>query len=172
MASPQKENGYTPIANAVMEKLAKAELSGREFRILLLIMRKTWGWSKKRDRISLGQVSAITGIGRQHVATLVGRLVERCFLKRDIPEKGKGMRWYAFEKDYEKWDCPQGYAPVYKGVPENGSTHSRKREYLEGGTYSRKRDPQKKALLQKSRSHLKSGEIRKEGAHHIGDLLP
>ena len=49
MASPQKENGYTPIAHEILEALAKQLLSPDEWRILMIIFRKTYGWDKKED---------------------------------------------------------------------------------------------------------------------------
>lgn len=56
MASPQTEDGYTAIANEIMEALIAAELSGQEFRIALLVIRKTYGFKKKEDAISLSQM--------------------------------------------------------------------------------------------------------------------
>ena len=38
MASPQKENGYTPIANEILEELVKIDLLGAEFRVLFFMV--------------------------------------------------------------------------------------------------------------------------------------
>jgi len=177
MASPQKENGYTRIANELIEQLASRDLSGRELRLLLVVMRKTWGWGKRRDRISLGQITKLTGIGRQHVATVVGRLVERQYVKRFLPGSERGMRAYEIQKDYDLWDTPlsPGYALVDKGAPESGSTPSRIREQQRGGTCSRKREQQKKETIQKGRGlkKMKAGPKTQgeDSMQHIGALL-
>lgn len=183
MASPQKENGYTPISNELIEKLAgAAALSARELRVLLVIMRKTWGWKKKKDRISLGQVATLTGIGRQHISTIVASLVKRGYLLRDIPVGGKGIRTYEIGKDYDVWEAPtypQLFPQVDNTLPAHGNTHSRPREGKRGGTYSRGRDTQKKETIQKGPAGTflrKSGDKPKARAHTdgpnaIGDLL-
>ena len=44
MASPQREDGHLDLANDIVEKLAKTQLSGYESRILWALLRKTWGW--------------------------------------------------------------------------------------------------------------------------------
>ena len=41
MASPQKDNGFTPIADEIVEALMMINLSGNEHRILWFIFRKT-----------------------------------------------------------------------------------------------------------------------------------
>jgi len=53
MANPQPEDGHIDIANEIAEKLARTQLSGTEHKIIWAIWRKTWGWHKKEDRISL-----------------------------------------------------------------------------------------------------------------------
>jgi phage replication O-like protein O len=43
------------------------ELNGAEFKVLAAIMRKTFGWNKSSDRISLSQLEDMTGLSRQGV---------------------------------------------------------------------------------------------------------
>ena len=51
MANPQLENGFTRIANEILEALSKAELSGSEFRLAIAILRFTYGMQKKSAEI-------------------------------------------------------------------------------------------------------------------------
>ena len=60
MANPQREDGHIDIANEIAEKLARTQLSGTEHKIIWAIWRKTWGWHKKEDRISLSQLVKMT----------------------------------------------------------------------------------------------------------------
>ena len=46
------DNGYLRLANQIQDALCFVELSGREFRVLNAIVRLTYGWSKKEDRIA------------------------------------------------------------------------------------------------------------------------
>ncbi|WP_084288457.1 replication protein [Desulfovermiculus halophilus] len=57
MASPQCENGYTRLANELLEALARTRLAGQEYQAVLAIVRKTYGFGKKSDKISYGQLS-------------------------------------------------------------------------------------------------------------------
>ena len=57
MANPQAENGYTPIANEIVEALYRVNLSAYESRVLWYLCRKIYGWSKKTDWIALSQFS-------------------------------------------------------------------------------------------------------------------
>jgi len=59
---PQKENGYTPIANEIMDALCSHRISGEERQLLDCIIRKTYGWNKKVDEISLSQFMKMTGM--------------------------------------------------------------------------------------------------------------
>lgn len=125
MANPQKEHGYTPIANEVIEQLALADFTAREFKVVLVVLRKTWGWSKKKDRLSLGQIAAATGIKRHHVAVVVKALIGRnVLLVEGAPTGGNTPNAYAFNKDHESWTG----APIRgntstksKGAPIRGS---------------------------------------------------
>lgn len=136
MANPQKENGYTPIANELIEKLAGASsLSARELRVMLVIMRKTWGWKKKKDRISLGQIKELTGIAQQHVSSILTSLSKRGYVIRHIPASGRGVRTYEIGKNYEIWDIPsypQLFPHPINTLPVGGSTPSRGREVKRG----------------------------------------
>jgi len=101
MASPQKENGYTAIANEILEKLVNISLLGSEFQVLLFIIRKTYGYHKKSDRISLTQFENGTGLSRPTIVKTLKNLVSRnMVVKIYLPDENKG---YSFVKDHEKW---------------------------------------------------------------------
>ena len=52
MAMPQVENGYTRIANELLEALAKIRIPGEARQVFDVIMRKTYGF-RKSDPIAL-----------------------------------------------------------------------------------------------------------------------
>ena len=45
MASPQLEDGFTRVANELLEALAKLKLCAYETKVLIFIIRKTYGWN-------------------------------------------------------------------------------------------------------------------------------
>lgn len=101
MANPQKENGFTPIANEILERLVNIPLLGSEFQILFFIIRKTYGYRKKEDRISLTQFEKGTGLSRPTVVkTLKNLMARNMIVKIYLPDENKG---YSFIKDHEKW---------------------------------------------------------------------
>jgi phage replication O-like protein O len=100
MANPQKEDGYTPIANEIMECLYAISLSGSEYKIILCILRKTYGWRKKTDRISLSQLVDETNLSRKQVCKIIDRLVTKRLL---LKGKEKNINTYEFNKDHEMW---------------------------------------------------------------------
>jgi phage replication O-like protein O len=65
--SPQLENGYTKIANEVLDNIAKAKLNGTQFRILMVVWRSTYGWDKKEFRLSESFLANATGIHKQQI---------------------------------------------------------------------------------------------------------
>ena len=101
MASPQKENGYTAIANELMDALIKNRVPGEQMQCFLFIARKTWGWNKKSDDISLSQFVESTGICKPHVCRALNYLFGKCMIS--ITKKGNGISGYAIQKDFEKW---------------------------------------------------------------------
>ena len=100
MANPQAENGHIDIANEIAEQLAKTQLSGYESRILWVLWRKTYGWHKKSDKISITQFVEATNISRRHVHATLKRLVSRNLITENSNDFITG---WMFQKDYNQW---------------------------------------------------------------------
>lgn len=101
MANPQTENGFTKIANEILENLVNTPLLGAEFQVLLFIIRKTYGYNKKQDRISFTQFEQATGISRQTINKTIKNLMAKgLIVKICLPGGNMG---YTFIKDHEKW---------------------------------------------------------------------
>jgi len=100
MASPQTEDGYTEIANELLEAIIKTPMSDYEHRVFWLIVRKTYGYKKKSDWISQKQIVEYTGILKQHVS----RTINKLYKKNMIIKEGKNL---AVQKDYEQWKLPK-----------------------------------------------------------------
>ena len=107
METPQTEKGFIQIAsgdeqNDILMALIKAELSGSEYQICLLIIRKTWGYKKKEDWISLTQFEKYTGKSRTIICRSILKLVNKNILvKKSILGKNA---FYSFNKDFNLWD--------------------------------------------------------------------
>lgn len=109
---------YTQVPDEVFDVLMPA-LSGAEFKVLLYIVRRTFGFRKLSDEISLQQI--ITGI-----KTKEGRWLDRgTGLSRDsvtkaiksLEEKGVIVRNRRYSE--EKGDQPSTYGLRFRGESEN-----------------------------------------------------
>jgi phage replication O-like protein O len=101
MARPQLEDGRTEVANELANAFAKLYLAPRESRVLWAILRQTYGWHKKTDRISFTQFERLTGMNRRHVADALSSLINRHIITRT----GNNYKlWYGLQKDYELWE--------------------------------------------------------------------
>lgn len=94
--SPQKENGYTPIANELLEAFCKCKLLEYERCIVMTVWRKTYGWSKKEDWIANSQLSEATGIARPNITRTIKSLVA----KKVLQKTGKKV---SVNKNYLDW---------------------------------------------------------------------
>lgn len=104
LENPQLEDGHLKIANVVAEVLAHTQLSGHESRVLWLLLRKTYGWSKKTDFISLSQWVEGTGLSKSHVVDTLNRLVARRIICKAIPEnRNATTQEYWFNKHSDQW---------------------------------------------------------------------
>ena len=135
MASPQLENGYTRIANELLDALCFIDLSGSAWRCAVFIVRKTYGYKKKSDRISLSQFELGTGLTRVSVTRGLKELAEKRVI---ISNHGGYIVEYSINKDHSEWgsikpvtsnryDTKTSIIPVTK-TSNRYDTHKRKKE--------------------------------------------
>ncbi len=153
MANPQKEKGHTGIANEILENLYNQPLSGSEFRIILLVLRKTWGWQKKEDKISLSQIVTDTKLSRKQVCEVINKLVT----KRLLFKNKKHINSYVFNKKYNEWLVTEkklggySYRKVNKELP-NGKqivTDTKPKVVTDTKHTKEKKETIQKKLIQK-----------------------
>lgn len=81
------DNRFIPnsfqVPNALVDDLM-AELGGVELKCYLLVIRKTKGWSKEFDAISLSQFVTFTGAGKTAVINALKNLVDTGLLVRKV----------------------------------------------------------------------------------------
>lgn len=95
------ENKYTRISNGILEALALQKMSGSEAQVMFYLFRKTYGWQKKTDEISLSQFARGTGMLSQHVCRALTKLVDKNILLCD--RSGRITR-YGINKHYQNWE--------------------------------------------------------------------
>ena len=102
---------YTRMPNVLLEVLAQVGLPGCEYRIILSIIRKTYGWNKISDWISVSQLSRMTNIRTNHINRTVNKLVERKII---LKKKQKVRCYYSIQPDYKKWITPKPVIAITK----------------------------------------------------------
>ncbi|CZZ31787.1 phage replication protein O [Enterobacter hormaechei] len=69
------DDGYTRIANELLEAVMAADLTARQLKVVLAVIRKTYGFGKKFDRITNTQIAAMTGIHHTHVCKAKNEMI-------------------------------------------------------------------------------------------------
>lgn len=101
----QKEAGYVAVNNKSMEDLASADLTAAQLKICLAILRLTWGYNKKEDRISYGQIQELTNLPKQTISKEIARLVEYNVITRSN-YKARKIATFGYQKYTEWWKLP------------------------------------------------------------------
>lgn len=103
MASPQKEHGYTAIANPILEHLVQAPILASELAVCLFIIRKTYGYQKTQDQISLSQF--MEGTARSKNTVIKALKVLQLVHMVELVKKGTRTtsNTWRFIKDFDVW---------------------------------------------------------------------
>jgi phage replication O-like protein O len=117
---PQLENGYLRLANELVEAYTRARIPGEAMQCLWFIIRKTYGFGKIEDKISVSQFSEATGLKKQHAHRAISKLVELNL----VTKNGDGLIVsYRINKDSSSWKLlPKKVTSPKKvtGVPKKG----------------------------------------------------
>jgi len=117
VANPQKENGFTSLANELLEAMLRSDWSGQDFKVVLLVVRKTYGFHKIEDFISLSQIMELTGMSKIRCSQVVNRLQLMKILTVTENINGIGKK-YKLNKDFEKWETVKENINRYKKTIE------------------------------------------------------
>lgn len=131
MANPQTENGFTKIANEILEKLSLYGINGSEYRIILLVIRKTYGFGKKKDKISLTQFQKGTLMNRAQAVKTIKTLV----CKRILLKENNG---YIFNKNWEQWVVHKRIPSMQKDTTASMQKHTK--SSMQKHTHKRKKE--------------------------------
>ncbi|HDH1361902.1 TPA: replication protein [Klebsiella quasipneumoniae subsp. similipneumoniae] len=124
------DDGFTRIANELLEAVMHAGLSQHQLLVFMAIMRKTYGFNKKSDWVSNEQISVLTGILPHKCSAAKSTLVKRGILTQtgrviginkavsewsSLPVKGTEKKPYL-----KKATLPES---CKKSLPESGNAY-------------------------------------------------
>ncbi len=136
MASPQTKNGYTRIANEILENIVKTDLNGTQLRIVMVIWRYTYGFRRKEHEFTLTYLAELLDTVKSHVGRELNILIERKIV--DVvgvgPRRGRIL---SFNKNYEEWSDrpPEEQEPSKPQEPKVPPKTNKKPKYDESNTY-------------------------------------
>lgn len=105
MADVQIEGGnFTRIHNGILEHLIASNLNGTEKAIILFLIRKTYGFNKLNDEISLSQFTKAIPVSKWSICLALKhlQLVNIIRLVKKGSSKLCSNLWH-FNKDYDTW---------------------------------------------------------------------
>lgn len=135
---PQIEDGFLRIANELYDAILAFPFTARQLKVVLSIMRKTYGFGKKQDDISASQIGAMCGMSRNHATSTLNQLAGLRVITK-IP--GVYGSVVGINKDYKVWviastesvqasrigtstELGQGVPEQYSDSPELGRVDS------------------------------------------------
>lgn len=141
----QVENGnYTRIVNPLIEYLIQMPFKGCELAVAMFIIRKTYGYQKKSDEISLTQFQQGTARSRQTIVTALKNL-EKLNI---VVKTGRPLHTNTYEinKYFEQWKLVNTGRLVKR---TNGLVKTGRPELVKTGRHTKeKRNIQKKLATQ------------------------
>jgi phage replication O-like protein O len=100
MANPQLEDGYTRIANELLEAQARIRVPGEARQVIDVVIRKTWGFGKKEDCIPLSQFSLSTGLKKPNCIRALNKAITMNLI---IKKDNVTFPTYRINKDFDTW---------------------------------------------------------------------
>ena len=108
------------LPNSVIDELL-ADLTGAELKCYLYVLRKTKGWNKEEDAISVSQFMKVTGLSNRKVIDACERLVELGLLEQKI---GSNKIKVFSVKDYKTSSSEESSLSVVKKVHSSSEESS------------------------------------------------
>lgn len=107
MANPQKENGYTAVANELLEQLYRQKLNGTQYRIVLSVLRHTYGFQKTEHELSETFLANDINVNRQQLCREIRALIDMKIITVVADTNRYHSRVLKINKNYEEWGAGQ-----------------------------------------------------------------
>jgi phage replication O-like protein O len=102
MANPQPDQ-FTRISNELMEAIPMFKFNGTQLRILLVVLRYTYGFQRKSCELSLSFISNSTGAHKQQIKRELDILIQTKVLIEKSEPTFNRSRVIEFNKNYDEW---------------------------------------------------------------------
>lgn len=103
-ASPiQVEHGHSRIAHPILEAMAAAGFTAAQYAVLLVLVRETYGWSRRDAQVSLGAFITATRLHKTTVQRALQPLIDEGVTVVVEPATFSAPAVYRIQKDPRKW---------------------------------------------------------------------
>jgi phage replication O-like protein O len=102
VADVQLEQGFTRLANSLLEALTAARLPGAHVAVVLAVVRRTFGWRRSSALISIADLVSDTGLEERTVRRALADLTAWGVVRRG-DSVGRSAR-ISIAKDFEAWE--------------------------------------------------------------------
>jgi len=103
MSKPRK-SAFTKFPNELLEEICRSPFNGTECAVLFALIRKTYGWHKDVDRISLSQFVKLTCRGKRNIQTALKRLEQGQVLVKVLLYSGRTSTVWMLNTSTDEWD--------------------------------------------------------------------
>lgn len=129
MANPQLEDGFTRIANELLEVTYRYKFNASQLAIIMCVWRFTFGFQRKRHTIAVSFISEATGIHKKQVQREINTLFSNNVLLIEKEATNKTAREIKINKNYMEWTIESRGSEL---VPSRGSELVPSKTDLEG----------------------------------------
>lgn len=98
------DNGYTRIANELLEEIPKLGFNGTQLSILIVVIRYTYGFQRKEHKLSLTFLAKATKKHKMHIQKELKNLIEMNVLTELAVPTFSGSRIVGLNKDVNSWE--------------------------------------------------------------------
>jgi phage replication O-like protein O len=102
------------LADELLDALIRFPFTKRQYKVLLAMIRKTYGFHKREDDIMAPQLADMTGLDRANVIRTINELVAVGALNKRPGQFGQVL---GINKDYESWAVPKQHRASAKMAP-------------------------------------------------------
>lgn len=100
----QLEDGYTRIADKILDEIPRYKLNGTQYRILIVVWRYTYGFGRKDHELSLSFFVKATGLGKTQIDRELKNLIENKVLLVTKESTFTASRKLGFNKNFNEWE--------------------------------------------------------------------
>ncbi len=102
---PQLEHGYTRIANTLLEGLLAYPFAGGELRLVLGVIRLTYGWGQKARLLRIKELAKLAGLHPRYARRLLKRLARDRIVERHPISRVRVV--IGLNKEFSTWRLRQ-----------------------------------------------------------------